>query len=48
VDELAVNVRGARTRLGTLLAYERDRAAALHARDRVGTYGSFHIARLQA
>ncbi len=28
------------------LAFERERATALHARDRVGTYGSFHIARL--
>ena len=28
------------------LHFERERAQALHARDRVGTYGSFHIARL--
>jgi S-adenosylmethionine-diacylglycerol 3-amino-3-carboxypropyl transferase len=28
------------------LAFDRERAAALHRRDRVGTYASFHIARL--
>ena len=28
------------------LRFERERAAQLHQRDRVGTYGSFHIARL--
>jgi S-adenosylmethionine-diacylglycerol 3-amino-3-carboxypropyl transferase len=27
------------------LAFARERAAALHRQDRVGTYGSFHIAR---
>ena len=28
------------------LRFERERAEALHRLDRVGTYGSFHIARL--
>jgi hypothetical protein len=28
------------------LRFERERAAELHRRDRVGTYASFHIARL--
>jgi hypothetical protein len=28
------------------LLFEPERARLLHARDRVGTYGSFHIARL--
>jgi hypothetical protein len=28
------------------LRFERERAEALHRRDRVGTYASFHIARL--
>lgn len=30
------------------LRFDRERAAALHEQDRVGTYGSFHIARLAA
>ena len=30
------------------LRFERERAEALHRRDRVGTYASFHIARLAA
>jgi S-adenosylmethionine-diacylglycerol 3-amino-3-carboxypropyl transferase len=30
------------------LSFDPDRASKLHARDRVGTYGSFHIARLRA
>jgi S-adenosylmethionine-diacylglycerol 3-amino-3-carboxypropyl transferase len=32
--------------VGERLDFDRERAAALHARDRVGTYGSFHIARI--
>jgi len=30
------------------LSFDRERAQALHQADRVGTYGSFHIARLHA
>jgi len=48
VDPVTVEHRGRRARLGDLLRYDRDRAADCHARDRVHTYGSFHIARLAA
>jgi S-adenosylmethionine-diacylglycerol 3-amino-3-carboxypropyl transferase len=46
LDHLRVTHRGWRTELGSLLHYHRDWAAQLHARDRVHTYGSFHIADL--
>jgi S-adenosylmethionine-diacylglycerol 3-amino-3-carboxypropyl transferase len=41
-----VSYRGRRLPLGDLLRFDRERAAALHARDRVHMYGSFHIASL--
>ena len=43
---IEVEHRGRRTALGDLLRFDRDKAAALHARDRVHLYGSFHIAHL--
>ncbi len=44
VDPLRVVYRGMRRRLGDMLNYFPEQAAALHARDRVHTYGSFCIA----
>ena len=46
LDHLRVQYRGRECQLGTLLRYDSELAAALHARDRVHTYGSFHIADL--
>jgi S-adenosylmethionine-diacylglycerol 3-amino-3-carboxypropyl transferase len=46
VDPLKVRVHGKERRVGDLLEYDRETAARLHQRDRVHTYGSFHIARL--
>jgi S-adenosylmethionine-diacylglycerol 3-amino-3-carboxypropyl transferase len=46
LDHLRVRHRGMETELGSLLRYQPDTAAALHARDRVHTYGSFYIANL--
>jgi S-adenosylmethionine-diacylglycerol 3-amino-3-carboxypropyl transferase len=46
VDALAVEAPGGRRRIGDLLRYDRRLADDLHARDRVHTYGSFHIAHL--
>lgn len=46
LDHLRVRHRGREARLGELLRYHPERAAALHARDRVHTYGSFFIADL--
>ena len=43
---IEVEYRGRRTALGGLLRFDRDKAAALHARDRVHLYGSFHITHL--
>jgi S-adenosylmethionine-diacylglycerol 3-amino-3-carboxypropyl transferase len=43
-----VRYRGRQTTLGELLRFDRERAAALHSRDRVHMYGSFHIAALQS
>jgi len=48
VDPLEVTVAGRRRRVGDVLTYHRELAADLHARDRVHTYGSFHIADLAA
>ena len=39
---------GETTQVAELLRYDRERAAELHRRDRVHTYGSFHIANLAA
>lgn len=44
VDPLEVRVDGRRARVGELVRYDREKAAALHAADRVHTYGSFYIA----
>jgi S-adenosylmethionine-diacylglycerol 3-amino-3-carboxypropyl transferase len=46
LDHLRVRHRGAERALGGLLHYHPELAAALHARDRVHTYGSFYIADL--
>lgn len=46
VDPITVFLRGRSHRLGDLLTYHQDLAAALHAQDRVHTYGSFYIADL--
>ncbi|MGD9649131.1 MAG: DUF3419 family protein [Pirellulales bacterium] len=46
VDDLQIDVAGRERRLGDLLLYHREWAADLHRRDRVHTYGSFHIADL--
>jgi S-adenosylmethionine-diacylglycerol 3-amino-3-carboxypropyl transferase len=43
LEELPVSYRGRPARLGSLLEPRRALAADLHARDRVHTYGSFHI-----
>jgi len=48
LDRVQVTVDGCRRVLGELLSYERELAEQLHARDRVHTYGSFHIANLVA
>jgi S-adenosylmethionine-diacylglycerol 3-amino-3-carboxypropyl transferase len=48
LDHLRVHHRGCELELGGLLRYNPSQAAALHARDRVHTYGSFHIADLPA
>lgn len=44
VDDLQVHVRGRHRRVGGLLHYSADLTSRLHARDRVHTYGSFHLA----
>jgi S-adenosylmethionine-diacylglycerol 3-amino-3-carboxypropyl transferase len=44
LDHLRVHHRGQVRELGTLLRYHPEKSASLHARDRVHTYGSFHIA----
>ena len=46
LDHLKVWHRGRQHELGWLLHYHGPWAARLHARDRVHTYGSFHIADL--
>jgi S-adenosylmethionine-diacylglycerol 3-amino-3-carboxypropyl transferase len=46
VYPVTVRLHGREATLGNLLRFEREKAAALHARDRVHFYGSFHIAHL--
>ena len=46
VDPIEVGLNGVRQRVGELLTYHPELAADLHRRDRVHTYGSFHIADL--
>ncbi len=46
VDPIEVTVNGKKHRLGELLHYQTALADELHAKDRVNTYGSFYIARL--
>ena len=48
VDRVCVNFDGTSCRLEQVLNYHRELARQLHARDRVHTYGSFHIANLAA
>ncbi len=47
VDHAKVRIGSSTQTVGSLLNYHRDLADELHARDRVHTYGSFHIADLQ-
>jgi S-adenosylmethionine-diacylglycerol 3-amino-3-carboxypropyl transferase len=46
VDPLFVQKEGRTARVGDMLQYDTASAAACHVRDRVHTYGSFYIARL--
>lgn len=46
VDEIEVETKGKKERVGNLLNYHTDLANELHAKDRVHTYGSFFIADL--
>lgn len=46
VDDLVVRRAGRAARVGALLEYARELTDRLHQRDRVHTYGSFHLARL--
>jgi S-adenosylmethionine-diacylglycerol 3-amino-3-carboxypropyl transferase len=46
VDPLPVRIQGRRREVGELLTYHRTLAEELHPKDRVHTYGSFHIADL--
>lgn len=46
MDPLTVRWQGRDTRLGSLLRYDGDRAAALHRLDRTRVYGSFYIVEL--
>jgi S-adenosylmethionine-diacylglycerol 3-amino-3-carboxypropyl transferase len=48
VDNVKVRANGRMCWLGDLLVYHRELAAKLHAKCRVHTYGSFHIADLAA
>ncbi|MCA9270537.1 MAG: DUF3419 family protein, partial [Planctomycetales bacterium] len=48
VDRVEVDVDGKLCRVGELLTYHRNLAEELHEKDRVHTYGSFHIADLAA
>jgi S-adenosylmethionine-diacylglycerol 3-amino-3-carboxypropyl transferase len=48
VDPLEVRTSRGITPVGDLLTYHRDLAETLHARDRVQTYGSFHVATIAA
>jgi len=48
VDRVEVDVDGRLRRVGELLTYHRELADELHEKDRVHTYGSFHIADLAA
>jgi len=46
VDPLQIERAGQTRRVGNLLTYDTATAADCHKRDRVHTYGSFYIARL--
>lgn len=46
VDDLTVQMRGRLRRLGDHLVYSSELTSRLHERDRVHTYGSFHLAEL--
>ena len=48
VDPVRVRHQGSSTRVGELIRYDRALATDCHRRDRVHTYGSFHIAHLAA
>ncbi|MCA9098199.1 MAG: DUF3419 family protein, partial [Planctomycetaceae bacterium] len=47
VDNVRIDVGGESKLVGELLEYNRELAAELHEKDRVHTYGSFHIADLK-
>lgn len=46
VDRVRIAVNGRQRHVGEVLRYDRELAAQLHPKDRVHTYGSFHIADL--
>jgi S-adenosylmethionine-diacylglycerol 3-amino-3-carboxypropyl transferase len=48
VDRAAVRIHGRDRQVGEMLSYHPELAAALHANDRVHTYGSFYIADIVA
>ena len=48
VDGIGVTIDGKSQRVGDLLSYHQELAEELHEKDRVHTYGSFHIADLAA
>jgi len=48
VNSVKVEIGGTQREVGSLLTYHRELAEQLHERDRVHTYGSFHIAELQS
>jgi len=48
LDELEIELHGQRRALGLALDYDRQLAGRLHQVDRVHTYGSFHIAKLNS
>lgn len=47
VDQVRITLNGQPRLVGQVLKYHRELAEELHAKDRVHTYGSFHIADLQ-
>jgi S-adenosylmethionine-diacylglycerol 3-amino-3-carboxypropyl transferase len=48
VERVEVDIDGKLRRVGELLTYHKQLADELHEKDRVHTYGSFHIADLAA
>ena len=48
IDNVEVDLRGSKTRVGDFLQYQHQLADELHALDRVHTYGRFFIADVAA